>query len=74
MKNYTAQLTAIERRLDRMVKLRSDNKSGITGVHWHGKKWESQIRVNGKCIHLGLFANLDEAAAARKGAEKVLGR
>lgn len=68
------QLKAVEKRLDRMPKLRSDNKSGVTGVFSHSAKYEAQIRVDGKAIYLGCYSTLEEAAAARRGAEKVLRR
>ena len=47
------------------------NKSGIHGVHFSkaASKWTSQIKINGKTIHLGLFENINEAAEARKKAE-----
>ena len=49
----------------------SDNKSsGIRGVTWnkrHGK-WYSQLRVNGKQIHLGCFEKLADARSAAEGA------
>lgn len=47
------------------------NTSGVTGVSWSStaKKWQASIVVNKKSIHLGLFANINEAASARKEAE-----
>ena len=49
------------------------NTSGVTGVVWSEskQKWKAEI-WNGKNVHLGLFATIEEAAAARKGAEKIL--
>ena len=43
-----------------------DNTSGINGVCWHKAtgKWRSQVSINGKYRHLGLFDNINEAAAA----------
>lgn len=40
--------------------------SKFRGVSWHklGRKWEAQITVNYKKIHLGLFAAEKEAARA----------
>ena len=51
--------------------LKSNNKSGITGVHWDEKrkKWVSQIMVQGKPIHLGRYNTKDNAIKARKEAE-----
>jgi hypothetical protein len=47
------------------------NMSGVMGVNWHkaSGKWVAQIKVHGKKQHLGLFENIDDAAAARKAAE-----
>jgi hypothetical protein len=60
---------------NRNHKLQSNNKSGRVGVYWHsrGQKWTAQIRANGKVYHLGLFASISEAVAARSAAEKVAG-
>lgn len=45
---------------------RSDNHTGIRGVTWHEMrgKWRARIRAFGKEKHLGLFDNIDDAAAA----------
>lgn len=52
-------------------KRHENNSSGVTGVCWHKKagKWLANIRVNGRLIHLGWFANLDDAIAVRREAE-----
>ena len=51
--------------------LSKNNTSGYTGVTWHklSQKWQSEIRVDGKKIYLGLFINLEDAIEARKQAE-----
>jgi hypothetical protein len=43
-----------------------NNTSGIKGVYWHKttSKWLSNIRANGKIIHLGIYAHKEDAAAA----------
>lgn len=43
-----------------------NNTSGYKGVSWHRKmnKWVSQIRVNGRAVHLGSFTDPVEAARA----------
>lgn len=48
------------------------NTSGYTGVVWHksSQKWNAQIRVNGKHIHLGTFSKIEDAATVRKSAEQ----
>ncbi|MFP5513282.1 MAG: HNH endonuclease [Alphaproteobacteria bacterium] len=46
------------------------NTSGVKGVTWHkkAKKWQAQIGINGGTKHLGLFANIDDAAEAYQAA------
>ena len=55
---------------NRNAKRRADNKSGVTGVHVretaNGVRYYAYIGWN---IHLGSFATLGQAAAARKKAE-----
>lgn len=55
--------------------MRSDNRSGHTGVHRssRGRKWEASIRMEGKTIHIGTFAALEDAVAARINAEIQVG-
>jgi len=49
---------------------RRDNSSGYTGVYWvkRRKKWQASIQVHGKLLHLGCFADIEDAIAARKAA------
>lgn len=54
-------------------KLRKNNKLGITGVHYYKNKWVAKVSANGKCIILGKFDNLFDAACARKSAEIIHG-
>lgn len=51
------------------------NTSGIVGVAWHKtrRKWLANIMVEKKAIYLGLFEDFEEAAKARKEAEKKYG-
>jgi len=55
--------------------LRKNNTSGTVGVYRCGgkEKWQAQIGVNEKIIHLGSFVRLEDAAAARKAAEVKYG-
>lgn len=50
---------------------RKDNTSGYTGVTWNkpSKKWEAQLSINGKCLHLGKFEDKIDALKARLQAE-----
>lgn len=49
-----------------------DNTSGFKGVCWNkaSGKWMAAIRVNGHKIYLGLFTDINEAAAAYAVASK----
>jgi hypothetical protein len=48
------------------AKKSKNNTSNYKGVCWHKncKKWRSRIWVNNKCMHLGYFDNIIEAARA----------
>ena len=52
--------------------LRSKNKSGRIGVVWSKRdnKWRAKIKTDGKEIHLGSFAKLEDAVKAREDAEE----
>lgn len=52
-------------------KLRSDNKSGHTGVTFKDNKWVARISVSGVEHHLGSFVTKEEAIAARKDGEEI---
>lgn len=53
------------------TKISSNNKSGYNGVSWNkiARKWKSQIRINSKDIHLGLYDCKLDAGLARITAE-----
>jgi hypothetical protein len=48
-------------------KLSSRNTSKVKGISFHkkAKKWHAQIMIDGISIHIGLFANLEDAKIAR---------
>ncbi len=48
-------------------KLRSNNTSGHKGIYFNkrAKKWRAHIKIDGIRIHIGLFANLEDAKIAR---------
>jgi len=50
------------------------SKSGIKGVHWYKKikRWQAQIRINGKKQHLGSFTSKEEAVLAYQAKAKEL--
>ena len=53
--------------------IRTDNTSGMKGVHWCKTKrhWVAQISKNGKRSHLGYFASIEEANKAYKEAANL---
>lgn len=53
--------------------LRSDNKSGVNGVHRERKRWRANVSVDGKIKTLGRFDTIEEATAARTAALSELG-
>lgn len=75
--NRIQNLRVVDRTINaRNRKTESTNTSGITGVNFHkeSKKWRAVIHVGGgKQLWLGLFKHKNEAAIARRAAEKVLG-
>lgn len=55
---------------------RTDNTSGVTGVHWHrgARKWSAETRDRQQHkVYLGLFENFNDAVAARRAAEREHG-
>jgi hypothetical protein len=51
--------------------IQSNNSTGVVGVSLHKalNKYSAYITVSKKRIHLGVFATIEEASAARKSAE-----
>lgn len=51
------------------------NKSGFPGVRWwpRSNKWRVTITRDNRRLHIGMFADLQEAIEARKKAQKELG-
>lgn len=43
---------------------KSNSKSGLIGASPHGKKWKSQVKINGVIKYLGLFETAEEASVA----------
>ncbi len=69
MDNRIANLRCVSHRENmRNMKLRTTNKSGITGVRWYAAraKWVASIKLDEKSQHLGYFDTKEEAAAVRK--------
>lgn len=50
--------------------LQENNTSGFKGVHWHKyhQKWAAKVKINGKQIHLGYFADPEVASKVRERA------
>lgn len=59
----------------RNMPLQKNNTSGVVGVLWYKQtsRWQAQISHEGKSIHLGFYRGIEEASAARRAAEIVLG-
>lgn len=55
--------------------VRTDNSTGCTGVYWYPplSKYQAQITVAGKRVHLGYFGALEDAVTARRAAEAKYG-
>lgn len=45
-------------------RVRKSNTSGFKGVHFGGGRWQAQIRINGKKVHLGCFDTPEAASGA----------
>lgn len=56
------------------IGLKSNNKSGVVGVHWNREcaKWRATIKTDGKLKYLGIFDSIEKAAEARRIAEADL--
>lgn len=59
----------------RNLALNGLNKSGTAGVSYapRDEAWRATANLAGEFIHLGNFKTFEEACAARKAAEKVMG-
>lgn len=55
--------------------IQKNNKSGIVGVHYAKRKgkWVAYIKVDGKRIHIGSYADIFSACCARRSMEIKLG-
>ena len=53
-------------------KPQNGNRSGVLGVFSCGKRWQAQIMHLGVKYHLGVFATIEEAKAARDAAARRL--
>src|SRR5699024_4043144 len=52
----------------------ANNTSGYRGVSWNkdAGKWNARITIDGRRIHLGYFADVEEAADAASAAREEL--
>ena len=60
---------------DRNRATSSANTSGVMGVSWRksASKWQAQIKIDRRTIHLGYFDDFHIAVATRKRAERDYG-
>lgn len=71
--NRVENLRAATRRQNSMnTTTPSRNTSGVKGVSFHKNtnKWAAFVRVDGRQVHLGVFASIDEARKVRVEAAK----
>lgn len=76
LNNQIANLRDVPHQTNCMNLARSKtNASGISGVYWHkkAKKWHAQVSHNKRVHYLGLFENIDDAAAAVDSKRAELG-
>jgi hypothetical protein len=72
---YDLQISNLRAPNPRPIRQKGDklknNRSGVTGVHWHRSKrnWRARIQVDGKCISLGEYVHFEDAVRARREAE-----
>lgn len=59
----------------RNLPLKSNNRSGVTGVFWVAahNRWRAEISVKSENIYLGHFKDMESAIAVRKDAENRYG-
>lgn len=59
----------------RNIKLPVNNTSGVIGVYFHKqtRRWQAKIKYGKRQIHIGLYDTIEDAAAARKIAERQFG-
>jgi hypothetical protein len=64
-------VTPLENSMNRSLK--SDNKSGVTGVCKAKDRYRAYITINKRKLNLGYYKTLEEASAARIEAETRFG-
>lgn len=73
--NRKCNLRVCTRQENTMNQLRrSDNTSGVKGVHWDktASKWRAQIFVDGEYLNLGYYTEFEQAVQVRQALERVL--
>ena len=76
LKNLSSNLReASKKENGRNARMRRDNTSGFTGVHWYkdAKKWRARIQISNKEKHLGYFTDINDAKAAYEDAKVMNG-
>ena len=62
--NTRCNLRTATSSLNKANKHHHNNPTGYRGVYRFRNKWKAQTKLNGKCIHLGVFDNPHDAARA----------
>lgn len=74
--NRIENLRSVDRKTNmRNVARTRANTSGATGVVWYKRKakWHARVCVDGKTRSLGYYASFEDAVAARKRGDELLG-
>lgn len=72
--NRLCNLREITKRENHLNMSRSKaNTTGVTGVSFVKKRWQAMITVNHESIYLGRFDRIEDAAEARRIAERKYG-
>jgi hypothetical protein len=74
--NRLSNLRVVSRTVNmRNAKKPKTNTSGVIGVAWYAprRKWRASIMVDKSSVHLGYFATMSAAVAAREAAERKYG-
>jgi hypothetical protein len=72
LNNALANLRDVSRtvNMQNLKRARSDSRSGLMGASKCRGRWQAQIVVHGKRLHLGMFATAEAASAAYLAAKR----
>lgn len=76
LNNRIENLRSVDRNGNALNRRRpKSNTSGVIGVSWckRSQKWAASIRKNNRSRHIGYYADIADAAKARRNAEALYG-